>query len=71
MTYDLSPAQILARATPPLVMTIQDVALLCGYSYQHTQAAIVTRPDFPKPLDRFAQPRYARPDVLKWAGVEP
>ena len=67
---DLTQSEVFARAHPPLVMTLQDIALLTGYSYQHVQAAIVTKPDFPKPLDRFAQPRYARPDVLKWAGVD-
>ena len=67
---DLTQSEVFARANPPLVMTLHDIALLTGYSYQYVQADIAARPDFPKPLERFKQPRYARDDVLRWAGLQ-
>lgn len=63
-------ARVMSRAHPPLVMSLQDVADLIGFSYHHTQSEVACKPDFPARLDRFKQPRYARDEVLKWAGVQ-
>ena len=63
-------ARVMARAHPPAVMSLQDIADFFGFSYQHAQKEIACKPDFPSRLDRFKQPRWARGDVLKWAQVE-
>jgi len=63
-------ARVMSRAYPPQVMSLDDVADLFGYSKAHVSKDIVCKPDFPARLDRFAQPRWAREDVLAWAGVQ-
>ena len=62
-------ARVMARAHPPLVMSLQDVADMLGFSYQHVQKEIACLPDFPPRLDRFKSPRWARSSVLEWARV--
>ncbi len=62
-------AKVMLRANPPLIMTLDDVAEMFGYSKAHVSKDIVCKPDFPARLDRFAQPRWRRDDVLAWAGV--
>lgn len=63
-------ARVMSRAHPPLVMALDDVADLLGYSKAHVSKDIVCKPDFPARLDRFAQPRWSRDAVLAWAGVQ-
>jgi len=62
-------ARVMSRAYPPQVMSLDDVADFFGYSKAHVSKDIVCKPDFPARLDRFAQPRWRRDDVLAWAGV--
>ena len=63
-------ARVMSRAHPPLVMSIDDMANLFDCSKSTISQTIVCKPDFPRKLDRFAQPRWARDDVLKWARVK-
>ena len=58
-----------ARSHPPLIMSIEDVADLLGYSYNHVRNDVQHQPDFPAKLERFKHPRWARVDILAWAGV--
>lgn len=60
-------ARVMARAHPPLVMSLQDIADFLGFSYHHVQKDVACKPDFPPRLDRFASPRWSREDVLRWA----
>lgn len=62
-------AKVMSRAHPPILMSLDDVAEFFGYSKAHVSKDIVCKPDFPKRLDKFAQPRWRRDDVLAWAGV--
>lgn len=68
-TIDSSAALVLARAYPPLIMSMEDVANLLGLSYHTVRNELQHHPDFPAKLDRFKHPRWARNDVLAWAGV--
>lgn len=58
-----------ARANPPLIMTLEDIADLLGYSYNHMRNDVQHQVDFPAKLERFKHPRWARGDILAWAGV--
>lgn len=62
-------AVVMSRAHPPVVMSLQDVANFLGYSYNFVRNDLACKPDFPKRLDRFAQPRYSRESIMKWAQV--
>lgn len=62
-------AKVLARAYPPVVMTLTDIANLLGLSYAYTKGVLQNEPEFPKRLDRFKSPRWRRDDVMKWADV--
>ena len=62
-------AMVMSRAHPPVVMTLQDVANFLGYSYNFVRNDLACKPDFPKRLDRFANPRYSRDSILEWARV--
>ena len=62
-------ARVMARAHPPLVMSLQDVADFCGMSYNYVRNELQHTADFPQRLDRFKQPRYSRDSVLRWAQV--
>lgn len=64
-----SLARVMARANPPLIMTIEDVADVCGFSYNYVRNEVQHQPDFPPKLDRFKQPRWSRDAILKWAQV--
>jgi len=70
LTLDTQVARILRRSHPPLVMTIEDVADVLGYSANYVRNELQHQPDFPAKLDRFKQSRWARQDVLAWAGVQ-
>lgn len=63
-------ARVMSRAHPPVVMNIQDVAALFGYSEGHIKNELQNRPDFPPKLSRFKSPHWARDAVLQWAGVK-
>lgn len=63
-------ARVMARAHPPVVMSLDDVAEFFGYSKSHVTKEIVCKPSLPARLDRFAQPRWKRDDVMAWAGVQ-
>ena len=62
-------AVVMARAHPPVVMTLQDVANFLGYSYNFVRNELSCHPDFPKRLERFNQPRYSRDAIMEWAQV--
>ena len=64
-------ARVMARAHPPLIMTLSDIADLLGMSYAHMKNDIQHLPDFPPKLDRFhaKSPRWSRGAVLEWAKV--
>jgi hypothetical protein len=62
-------AKALARANPPMIMTLEDVANVCGFSYNHVRNEIQHQPDFPPKLNRFKHPRWSRDAILKWAGL--
>lgn len=62
-------AKALSRAHPPVIMTLEDVALFTGHSYNYIRNELQNQPGFPPRLDRFKQPRWSRDDVMRWAGV--
>lgn len=64
-----SLTRVMSRANPPLIMTIEDVADVCGFSYNYVRNEVQHQPDFPPKLDRFKQPRWSRDSILKWAQV--
>jgi len=64
-------AKTLARAYPPVVMSIEDVAVFCGLSYNHVRNDLQNQPDFPRKLDRFKTPRWSRDSIMAWAQVSP
>ncbi len=61
--------RVMARANPPLIMSLEDVAHLVGMSYNYVRNELQHQPDFPPKLDRFKQPRWARDAILEWARV--
>lgn len=63
-------AMALSRAHPPVVMTIDDVANVLGYSVNYVRNELQHQPGFPAKLDRFKQPRWDRAAILDWAGVQ-
>lgn len=60
----------LSRAHPPVVMALEDVAHVLGYSVNYVRNELQHQPGFPPKLDRFKQPRWDRATVLAWAGVQ-
>jgi len=60
----------IARAYPPLVMGLEDIADVLGYSVNYVRNELQHQPGFPPKLDRFKQPRWDRSTVLAWAGVQ-
>jgi len=62
-------ANVMTRANPPLIMTLEDVAVVVGLSYNYVRSEVQHQPDFPPKLDRFRHPRWSRDAILKWAGV--
>ena len=62
-------ALVMARAHPPVVMSLRDVANFLGYSYNFVRNELACQPDFPPRLERFNQPRYSRDAILEWAQV--
>lgn len=62
--------QAVLRAFPPVVMAIEDVAAVLGYSVNYVRNDLQHQPGFPPKLDRFKQPRWDRSTVLAWAGVQ-
>jgi len=59
------------RAFPPAVMAMEDIAEVFGYSYSHVHQKIVCLPDFPAPLPKFKQPRWAWSDIQRWMNDHP
>ena len=62
--------QAVLRAFPPVVMALEDVAAVLGYSVNYVRNDLQHQPGFPPKLDRFKQPRWDRATVLAWAGVQ-
>lgn len=60
----------ISRAHPPIVMSLDDVADVLGYSVSYVRNELQHQPGFPAKLDRFKQPRWDRSTVLAWAGVQ-
>ncbi len=63
-------AQVMSRAHPPKIMTLEDVANFLGYSYNFVRNNIASQPDFPQPLDRFKSPRWSRESIFEWAQID-
>jgi hypothetical protein len=61
--------RVIARANPPLIMTLEDIADFCGLSYNYVRNELQNQPDFPARLDRFKSPRWSRDSILAWAQV--
>lgn len=61
--------RVIARANPPLIMTLEDIADFCGLSYNYVRNELQNQPDFPARLDRFKSPRWSREAILAWAQV--
>jgi len=61
--------RVLSRAYPPIIMTLEDVADVCGFSYNYVRNEVQHQPHFPPKLDRFKQPRWSRDAILEWAKV--
>lgn len=61
--------KVLSRAYPPIIMTLEDVADVCGLSYNYLRNEVQHQPDFPAKLERFKQPRWSRDAILEWAKV--
>ena len=61
---------VFSRAHPPIVMSLEDVAAVLGYSVNYVRNDLQHQPGFPPKLDRFKQPRWDRSTVLAWAGVQ-
>lgn len=68
-TVNSAIAKILTKAYPPVIMTLEDVADVCGLSYNFLRNDVQHRPGFPSKLGRFKQPRWSRDSILKWAGI--
>ena len=64
-----SLTRVMSRANPPIIMTLEDVADVCGFSYNYLRNEVQHQPDFPPKLDRFKQPRWSRDSIFKWAQV--
>ena len=62
-------ARVMSRAYPPLIMSLEDVADLLGYSYNFVKNDLQHQPDFPAKLDRFKHPRWSRDSIMEWARV--
>jgi hypothetical protein len=62
-------AKVMSRANPPVIMTLEDVAIFTGHSYNYVKNELQNQPDFPARLDRFKSPRYGRDSIMQWAGV--
>lgn len=47
------------------LLKIEDIAMKCAYSISHTKRAIITRPDFPRPVNvvNSGDPRWLESDV--------
>lgn len=63
-------SRAISRAYPPVVMSLEDVADVLGYSVNYVRNDLQHQPGFPPKLDRFKQPRWDRATVLAWAGVQ-
>lgn len=63
--------RVMARANPPVIMSLEDVADFIGMSYNYVRNELQHQPDFPTKLDRFKQPRWSRDSILDWARVSP
>ena len=61
--------RVLSRAYPPIIMTLEDVADVCGLSYNYVRNEVQHQPSFPPKLERFKQPRWSRDSILEWAKV--
>ena len=68
-TIQSEVAKAMTRAHPPLIMSLEDVALLIGVSYAHMRNDVQNHPEFPPRPDRFKLPRWSRDSILEWAKV--
>lgn len=64
-----SLTRVMSRANPPIIMTLEDVADVCGLSLNYVRNEVQHQPHFPAKLDRFKQPRWSRDSILEWAKV--
>ena len=71
MTTETTDAitRAMSRAYPPIIMTLEDVADVCGLSLNYVRNEVQHQPHFPTKLDRFKQPRWSRDSILEWAKV--
>lgn len=68
-TINSTIAKTLAKAYPPVIMTLEDIADVCGLSYNYVRNEVQHQPHFPAKLERFKQPRWSRDSILEWARV--
>jgi hypothetical protein len=61
--------RVMARANPPVIMSLEDIADFCGLSYNYVKNELQNQPGFPVRLDRFKSPRWSRDSILEWAQV--
>ena len=71
MPEAIAIAKVHARANPPVVMSLEDIATFLGYSQTYVKNNLQNKPGFPAKLPNFAHPRFSRRDVMAWAGVQP
>ena len=62
-------AKAMTRAYPPVIMSLEDVADLLGYSYNFVRNELQHQADFPAKLERFKHPRWSRDAIMEWAKV--
>ena len=62
-------AKVMSRAYPPVIMSLEDIADLLGYSYNYVKNDLQHQPNFPPKLDRFKHPRWSRDSIMEWASV--
>ena len=53
------------QSAPPLMVSREDVAALCGCSRTHIYT-LQKRSDFPKPIDLTGSPRWFEAEVIAW-----
>lgn len=62
-------AKVLTRAHPPVVMTLEDIATVCGLSYNYVRNDVQYQKGFPPRLATFKQPRWSRDSIFEWANL--
>lgn len=59
----------MTRAHPPVIMTMEDIAIVCGLSYNYVRNEVQHQKGFPPKLSGFKQPRWSRDAIFEWANL--